>query len=186
MNCILIFGPPAVGKMAVGMELARIRNYKLVHNHSFMEILSRLFEWGSDTFYNLDVEFYWRVCEELAKIDIPGVVLTKVRLLEKTNDNEFVEKTLDIFRNNGAEIFQVELYATLKERKRRNNTPLRLQEKASKRDLDQSEKNMLVYEDLKINSHHKPGLIDPHYLKIDSTHKSVEETAQIIIKNLNL
>lgn len=122
----------------------------------------------------------------MAKSDIPGVILTKVRLLEKNKDNEFVEKTLDIFRNKGAEIYQVELYATLDERKRRNKTVLRLQEKASKRDPVQSERNMLVYENLKINSHHKFGLIDPHYLKIDSTSKSVEETAQIIIKNLNL
>ena len=93
---------------------------------------------------------------------------------------------MEIFRRNEAEIFQVELYATLEERKRRNKTPLRMQEKASKRDLVQSEKNMLVYEDLKINSHHESGLINPYYLKIDSTHKSVEETAQYIIKNLNL
>ena len=35
MKCVLIFGPPAVGKMAVGMEIAAQKNFKLVYNHSF-------------------------------------------------------------------------------------------------------------------------------------------------------
>jgi shikimate kinase len=33
MNFIVIFGPPAVGKMTVGQELARLTGYKLFHNH---------------------------------------------------------------------------------------------------------------------------------------------------------
>ena len=151
-----------------------------------MEILSRLFEWGSETFFKLDGEFYWRVCEELILSNPPGVVLTKVRMLDRKNDNEFVEQTLDIFRNHKVEIFHVELFATLDVRKERNITPLRLQEKASKRDLAQSEKNMLVYESYKVNSDHDPGLISPTYLKIDSTNKSVTETVKEIIAQLEL
>ncbi|UYP44777.1 hypothetical protein NEF87_001062 [Candidatus Lokiarchaeum ossiferum] len=106
--------------------------------------------------------------------------------MDKENDNEFVEKTLDIFRKQGADIFQVEVYATLEVRKQRNKNPLRLQEKVSIRDVKQSEKHLHVYEKYQINSDHEPGLISPAYLKIDSTNKSVLETVDEIIIQLKL
>jgi hypothetical protein len=50
MDVIVIFGPPAVGKMAVGMELAAKTGYKLFHNHHTIEFLLNFFEYGSPGF----------------------------------------------------------------------------------------------------------------------------------------
>ena len=44
---VVIFGPPAVGKMTVGREVARLTGYKLFHNHMTVEPVLEVFEFGS-------------------------------------------------------------------------------------------------------------------------------------------
>ena len=139
MNVILIWGPQAVGKMAVGYETAKIKGYKVFHAHLVIEMLIKLFDWGSPQFHKLDLEFYFRILEVLEKSSIPGLILTKVRLLNRASDNRLVEKILDFFTTESHTVYEVELYAPLEERLRRNNTPLRLREKPSKQDIEFSE-----------------------------------------------
>ena len=43
---VIIFGPPAVGKMTVGSELAKLTGLKLFHNHMTIEPLLELFEFA--------------------------------------------------------------------------------------------------------------------------------------------
>lgn len=45
-NLILILGPPSAGKMTVGQELARQKDYVLFHNHHSIEMTLELFEYG--------------------------------------------------------------------------------------------------------------------------------------------
>jgi hypothetical protein len=33
VTLVIIFGPPAVGKMTVGLELERLTGFRLLHNH---------------------------------------------------------------------------------------------------------------------------------------------------------
>ncbi len=184
MKLLYLFGPQAVGKMAIGMKIAEKTGYKLVHNHSIMEVLAPIFGWGSPIFKKLDIEFYFRICKELAQSDVPGVLLTKVRILNSDDDNKFVEETFDIFRHHNIPINQVELYADFEERLHRNNTPLRLKEKPSKRNLERSNEFLQKWykSDMKINSDLPFGLRDEHYLKLDTTTLSVEESAQKVIE----
>jgi shikimate kinase len=44
MHFVLIFGPPAVGKMTVGHEVAQRTGFKLFHNHLSIEPLLGIFE----------------------------------------------------------------------------------------------------------------------------------------------
>lgn len=37
MHLVVIFGPPAVGKMTVGHEPAKLTGFKLFHNHMSVE-----------------------------------------------------------------------------------------------------------------------------------------------------
>lgn len=184
MKLLYLFGPQAVGKMAIGMKIAEKTGFRIVTNHSMMEVLASIFGWGDPIFKKLDVEFYWRICEELAKSDVPGVILTKVRILNSEEDNYFVEQTFEIFRKHTIHIYQVELYADLEERLRRNNTPLRLEEKPSKRNLKRSTEFLHKWfeSDMEINSALPFGLKDEHYLKLDTTKLSLEESAKKIIE----
>lgn len=50
MTFVLIFGPPSVGKMTIGKELAELSGYKLFHNHMTIEFLIRIFDHGTKEF----------------------------------------------------------------------------------------------------------------------------------------
>ena len=84
--------------------------------------------------------------------------------------------------------YTVELETTLEERLRRNKTANRLEHKASKRDLEWSEKDLLrSIEKQRLNS--KPGegeKIFKNYLKIDNTNITAVDTAKMIKQKFNL
>lgn len=47
MELVIIFGPPAVGKMTVGHELCKATGFKLFHNHALIEPVLDIFPFGS-------------------------------------------------------------------------------------------------------------------------------------------
>ena len=50
MSLIVIIGPPAVGKMTVAYELAKLTGHKVFHNHMAIEPALEFFEYGSPEF----------------------------------------------------------------------------------------------------------------------------------------
>src|SRR4051812_27631986 len=69
---VVLFGPPAVGKMTVGQALASLTGLKLLHNHMTIELLLPLFSYGTPAFTQLNHEFRRRNIEEVAQSDLPG------------------------------------------------------------------------------------------------------------------
>ena len=53
MELVILFGPPAVGKMAVGMELERITGLRLFHNHMTIDVVLPFFDFGDPAFHRL-------------------------------------------------------------------------------------------------------------------------------------
>ncbi|MDF2629553.1 MAG: hypothetical protein K0R39_3384, partial [Symbiobacteriaceae bacterium] len=142
MHFVIIFGPPAVGKMTVGLELQKLTGMPLFHNHMTIEPLLRIFPYGSPPFARLNEEFRTRIFEEAAASDLPGLIFTYVWAFDVAEDKEFLDKVTAIFTAQGAEVCYVELSSPLGERLRRNETELRLSEKPSKRNLDWSRRNV--------------------------------------------
>ncbi|UJW33133.1 AAA family ATPase [Saccharothrix sp. AJ9571] len=190
MDLIVIFGPPAVGKMAVGEELCRRTGYSLVHNHLMMEPLLTVFPYGSTPFNRLTGEFRRRIFEEGAAAHLPGMVFTFVWGLELPEDAELVASHAETTR--GPMRF-VELAADLDVRLERNTTDLRLERKPSKRDLAASRENLL-HLDRGYTMNTGAGicaeaqqLLDRHgHLKIDNTHLTTDQAAATIIRELRL
>lgn len=181
MKFVVIFGPPAVGKMTVGHELSKITGFRLFHNHMTIELVLNFFNFGEPQFEALVSEFRRRVFEEVAASDLPGLIFTFVWAVEHEADREFVERSCDIFRDKGAGVYFVELQADLEERLSRNETEFRLSHKASKRDTASS-RNRLLEDDkkYKLNSD-GDSFIKDNYLKVDNTNLSAAETARIIL-----
>ena len=138
MKFIVIFGPPAVGKMTVGCELSKITGLKLFHNHMTIDLVINFFEWGSEQF-KLVSEFRQRIFEEVASSELKGLIFTYVWGLDEIEEKNFIDRSCDIFREKGADIYFVELYADLPERLRRNRSEFRLSEKRLKRNIEKSE-----------------------------------------------
>ncbi len=188
---VVIFGPPAVGKMTVGEKLCELTGFKLFHNHMAVEPVLGIFPFGSPPFGRLVNEFRRRVIEEAADASLPGLVYTNVWGLDLPEDAELIGSYVDIVRSRGGRTRFVELYADLDERLRRNSTELRLDRKPSKRDLEFSHANLLELDrDYVMNTGgtrrvHAQGLIEQHdHLRIDNTRLSPAEAAALILRKM--
>lgn len=183
---VFIVGPPAVGKMTVGHELARRTGLRLFHNHQTIDLVLPFFPFGSRPFTRLVGEFRRRIFEEVAGSDLPGLIFTYVWAFDQPSDAESVERLSGIFSSRGNRVVYVELEATQQERLRRNETEFRLAEKPSKRDVAASRARLLEHDArYRLNS---AGELDGRddYLRIDNTHLSPAEVAERIIARFSL
>lgn len=197
MTFVLLIGPPAVGKMAVGLALEARTGLKLFHNHVSIELALKFFDHGSPPFSRLVSEIRRQVLEGVAEATVAagsasperpagGLILTLVIDFDDPRDLANAQAYADIFAARGHRVIVVELEATLDERLRRNATPLRLAEKSSKRDVAASEARLLAASrGHRLNSARE---LDDHpgYLRLDNTHRTPEDVAQAICDHFGL
>lgn len=126
MALVVVFGPEAVGKNTVGLELQRLTGLRLFRNDMAVDMILNFFEFGDPTFHRLVSEFRLRVFEEVAASTLPGMIFTHVWALDDPRDNEFVHRVSRIFRSCGHEVCYVELTAAQEERVRRSISEMRL------------------------------------------------------------
>jgi hypothetical protein len=183
---VFIVGPPAVGKMTVGYELAARTGLKLFHNHHTIELVLPFFPFGSPPFRRLVREYRQRLFEEVADSDLPGLIFTYVWAFDHPSDEAAVAELAAIFTSRGARVVYVELEATQEERLRRNETEFRLSQKPSKRELAASRQRLLDNDaEYQLNS---GGRFDdrPDYLRIENTALEAAEVAEQIIARFAL
>lgn len=185
-NFLQIIGPQAVGKMTVGQELAKITGYKLLYNHMTIEMLREIFDYDKTSFRKINSIIRYEIFKEFSKSNEKGIIFTGC--FDFGNDfkkeKEETDKWINLFEEN----YTIELETTLEERLRRNKTANRLEHKASKRNLEWSEKDLL--ESIKrhrLNSNPGEGeKIFKNFMKIDNTNLSATEVAKIIKEKFNL
>src|SRR5687767_1306872 len=186
MKFVVIFGPPAVGKMTVGHELAKITGLKLFHNHMTIDLVLNFFEFGEAPFHKLVSEFRRQVFEEVAASELPGLIFTFVWALDLESDRAFTERSCAIFRERGAEIYFVELEAELSERLKRNESEFRLSQKPPKRNIEESRERLLEDDkNYRLNSN-GDFFYRENYLKIENTNLSAYEAARRIAETFEL
>ncbi len=178
---VILFGPPAVGKMTVGRELEKISGLKLFHNHMTIEIVLPFFEFGSKEFNKLTGNFRRQILEEVAKSDLPGLIFTFVWDFNQESEKKFIDSLTSIFHDVGGESFYIELESSQKERLIRNKGEDRLLEKPSKRNLEWSDNNLITCDEkYKMNLTIDDSFYYKNYLKINNEKLSAFETAQKI------
>lgn len=183
MKFVWIVGDCAVGKMTVGQELAKITGLSLFHNHMTIEPVLEIFHsFHGETILQLrEVIFH-----NFAKTDNYGMIHTIMWAFDMKSDWDYVEHVTGIFREQGAEIYCVELVAPQEIRLQRNETPNRLAHKASKRDLAASRERLL-----RDNANHRlesqPGEIPfENYIKIDNSNLEPGMVAAMIKERFHL
>src|SRR5438270_6300026 len=107
MNFVVIFGPPAVGKMTVGQELARLTGYKLFHNHVTIDLVSEYFEFGTPPFSRLVREFRARIIQEAAASEMAGLIFTFVWALDDERDKQFIDELKESVAKEGGKTYFV-------------------------------------------------------------------------------
>lgn len=135
---LVVFGPPAVGKMTVGRAVAAASEFRLFHNHMTIEPLLETFGFGTPAFNTLNFRFRDDVLQQAAAHGV-NLVFSVVWALDDEDDRRTLEHYMETF---GGEVAFVELRADLPTRLVRHRTEERLAHKASKRDLDWSDANV--------------------------------------------
>lgn len=186
MKFIIITGPQAVGKMTVGQELVKITNLKLLHNHMTIEVLTKIFDYSRDSFRKLNEEFRIKIFEEFAKSEEEGIIFTTTWDFDNKEEWDRIYKYIQIFKDNNAEIYIIELEANLDERLKRNTTENRILNKPSKRNLEWSEKDLLKsVEKYRFNSKENE-IKEENYLRIDNTNLNANVVAEMIKNRFKL
>ena len=182
---VWISGPPAVGKMTVGLELSEITGIPLFHNHVSIEAVLPVFEFGSPPFNRLVGRFRDEMFSEAARSDLPGLIFTMMWAFDLPSDLAFVEKQKALFESHGGRAVFVELTARLEERLRRNETELRISSKPSKRHVEASRKRLLAADEAyQLDS--KGEFPFSQYLRIDNTKLSPRAVAEQIVDYFDL
>jgi hypothetical protein len=182
---VVLFGPPAVGKMAVGRALERLTGLPLFHNHMTIELVLPFFEFGSESFRRLVDGFRRRIFEEVVESDLPGLVFTWVWAFDHAADAEFIAELKGLFEGRGGRAVFVELQTDLETRLARNRTELRLLEKPSKRDVEASEARLLDLEERYRMTSDGAFPFGDH-LRIDNTHLEPDEVARRIAERFSI
>jgi len=182
MKLVIIFGPCAVGKMTVGQALEEKTGLRLFHNHMTIELVSRFFNYSSAEGKRLVHLFRREIFEAVAKSDLPGMIFTFVWALDDPADWEYIRNIHQLFESHGAEIYYVELCAGQDVRLQRNRTENRLLHNPTKRDLVWSDGNLRRMDDkYRLNSLDGEMTME-HYLRLDNTELSPDETAERIME----
>ncbi len=179
-DLVVIFGPPAVGKMTVGQALAARTGMKLFHNHMTIDLLTKIFPFGSKPFRVLCDEFRRRVIEEAALSSIPnGLIFTYVWALDDPSDKRVMDEYKAIVEGGGGRVFFVELQANLEERLVRNRSENRLAHK-NKSKVEKTEETIRDWEGRFQMNTSGDFFYRDRYLKIDNTSLAADEVAASI------
>lgn len=108
------------------------------------------------------------------------MVFTFMWAFDMQSDWDYIESVKKIFGLPEKDVYYAELIAPQDVRLERNGTENRLKNKASKRDIDVSNQR-LINDDRNWRCESLPGEIPyPNYLRLENTHISAQEAAQII------
>lgn len=175
MKLIILYGPPAVGKLTTAKELAKITGFKIFHNHLSVDIAKSLYDFGEPKFWNLVKTIRELLIESAAKDNI-NTIFTFV--YDANEDNNLVKKYYKLVENNGGEVLLVQLITSPEILKNRVTQESRkvYKKMTSPKSLDKWLNKYKLFE--KIPDHQS--------LVIDNTNLTPQEVAKEITNHFQL
>ena len=184
-NLIVICGPQAVGKMTVAESLRDKLRYNMMMNHDSIEVSDRIFGFATPAQKEFNAFFREKAFELAVKHNV-DLIFTYVCAFDIPEEREYLSKLKDLFEQGGGRFCFVELSADLETRLARNETPHRMERKASKRDVTWSRDNLLKdARRHRLNSDENEVWFENH-LKIDNTDLTPDRAADRVIEVFGL
>ena len=184
-NLIVVCGPQAVGKMTVAERLRDKLKYNMMMNHDSIEISDKIFGFATPAQREFNAVFREKAFELAVKHNV-DMLFTYVCAFEIQEEKDYLTGLAELFQSNGGKFYFVELSTDLETRLKRNETPHRMEMKASKRNVEWSKSNLLHdAEKHKLNSE-KDEIWFENHIKIDNTNLEPDEVADLIIQKYNL
>ena len=173
MTFVLLYGPPAVGKLTVAQELAKLTSFKVFHNHFSVDLAEAIFTRSGPSFGRTVKALNQVVFQEAAQT---GVDLIFTFVYAYPQDDPEMRWLLDIFGENGARTLLVQLTCKPETLKARLSEPSR-QAYGKIKDVAMLEGLLTTYD-----------LFTPYpaapSLQLDTTNAPPHETAAAIAAHL--
>lgn len=118
MKHVILYGPPASGKLTVAEALGRLTGWGVVHNHLSNNLVLEAFPYGHPEFSRLVISIRGQLFEAAAKARVDGLISTLVYAPEDLDDRILADWKRRVAKHGGETVF-VRLYckeATLLER----------------------------------------------------------------------
>lgn len=183
MKLVILIGNAAVGKMTVGQALMKVTDLRLFHNHMTIEPVIEIFGYFSGKTIN---RLRSVIFEEYAASQNYGMIFTYMWAFDMQSDWEYIEYVTNLFKQNGADVYYVELVTSQEVRLQRNVTENRLHHKASKKDIEISNQRLLNDDHKYRCVSHEGEIPFENYLRIDNTHLAPDAVADMIKAHFNL
>lgn len=176
IHLVVLYGPPAVGKLTVAKELAKLTGYRVFHNHMTVDFLDVVFGYGTPGFFRLLAELRVHIIEAAAKTALPGLIFTFV--YANPSDDPFMRRLTRAMKKNGGSIHFVRLHCTKNELYRRvtRTSRRRFGKMLTVKQLDRDLKEADLRSEFSA----------PGGLSIDTTTLSPRIAAQNIVQKLGL
>lgn len=184
-NLIVVCGPQAVGKMTVAESLRDKLKYNMMMNHDSIEMSDKIFGFATPAQREFNAVFREKAFELAVKHNV-DLIFTYVCAFDMQEERDYLDSLEKLFVSEGGQFYFVELSANLETRLERNETPHRMERKASKRDVVWSRANLLSdAEKHRLNTLENEVWYANH-LKIDNTNLTPDEVADIVIDKFKL
>jgi hypothetical protein len=175
MNLIFIHGAPAVGKLTVARHLAELTGFRLFHNHLTVDLLSAVFDFGSEPFVILREQIWLAVFGEAAHQNVSLIFTFNP---ESTVRERFIGDTIEAVESAGGKVLFVELSCTSEELEQRLESPSRTQF-GKLRSVEQ-------YQELKQAGAFEFAKLPDSGASFDTTNRNPKETAELIAEHFSL
>lgn len=126
MKLIILYGQPATGKRTTGLELSRITNFPLFHNHVSIEVVRSIFSKKDESYFDLVESVRMNVFEHFFKAKKDGMIFTWFYWGDK-RDLNFVKNIHELSIALGFKVYCVKLNTSVNELKTRVNSDQRRQ-----------------------------------------------------------
>lgn len=117
MRLVLIYGMPAVGKLTVASELAKLTGYPVFHNQLVVDMLAPVFGVSGAAFTEMRESIWMQVMVRATRAGRPGLIFTFTP--ERTVGTNFIQDVIQELEELGAKVLFVHLKCPEEEVERR-------------------------------------------------------------------
>jgi chloramphenicol 3-O-phosphotransferase len=116
MKLLLLYGPPAVGKLTIAKEVARLTGFKVFHSHLTVNLVASILPRGTSAYRKLLWDIRTAVFAEAAQAHIDGLIFTMVY---GRNREQTIARCIEVVESFGGEVCLVHVHChaeTLRQR----------------------------------------------------------------------